>query len=223
MTMGRAVTDSSRARSGGHVRFDYGRMAQQVGDARKNGVCIDFSRIICAQFGKMVEHWSGREGKPVSAHNNKTLFLEAIDIWCRARLGNRQESSQWTPSMNYSRSPNSDTWTSNPMDVIEHAMKPFYAAMALDDPSRYKMGRQPAPPAYVGTHEDAIATALGLCACLEVQPLQFRLGMNDGQPEHIWGRVHADGKWYDIDLSRPEFKLGDHMSFQEYEEVEIPL
>ena len=209
MTMGRAVTDSSRARSGGRVRFDYGRMAQQVGDARKNGVCIDFSRIICAQFGKMVEHWSAREGKPVSAHNNKTLFLEAIDIWCRRRLSDQGEPK--------------GAWTSNPMDVIEHAMKPFYAAMALDDPSRYKMGRPPAPPAYVGTHEDAIATALGLCACLEIQPLQFRLGINDGQPEHIWGRVHADGKWYDVDLSRPEFKLGDHMSFQEYEEVEIPL
>jgi hypothetical protein len=210
--LARATSDS--------IRFDYGRMAQQVQDARKDGVMIDFSRLICAHFGKMVEYWSSREGRPVSAHNNKTLFLEAIDIWCRARFCDQSGRV----SMNgASLGRASGTWTSSPKDVLEHAMKPFYGAMALDDPSRYRMGRQPMPPSYVGTHEDAIATALGLCACLEVQPLQFRLGINDGVPEHIWGRAHADGKWYDVDLSRPEFKLGDHLSFQSYEEVEIPL
>lgn len=203
------------------VRFDYGRMAQMVQDARKDGLLIDFSRIICAHFGKLVEYWSSREGRPVSAHNNKTLFLEAIDVWCRARMCNGvgQKASMNGNSMGYS----SSAWTSSPEDVIKHAMGPFYAAMALDDPSKYRMGRQPATPAYVGTHEDAIATALGLCACLEVQPLKFRLGINDGRTQHIWGYVHADGKWYDVDLSRPEFKLGDHLDFQSVEEVEIPL
>jgi len=191
------------------VRFDYGRMADQVQNARKDGMLIDFSRLICAHFGKIVEEMSAREGRPISAHNNKTLFLEAIDIWCRKRFCNhgRQGAS----------------WTTSPIDVIKHAMGPFYGSMELEDPSRYRMSRQPMPPAYVGTHEDAIATALGLCACLEIQPLQFRLGMNEGVPEHIWGRAQADGKWYDVDFSSPEFKLGDHRKFSEYEEVEIPL
>lgn len=190
-----------------NVRFDYGRLAQMVQDSRKDGMLIDFGRNICAHFQEMVKYWSAQEGRPVSGHNNKTLFLEAVDIWCRKRFCNSGGS----------------TWTSNPKDVIEFTMKPYYEAMALDDPSRFKMGRPGKPPSYVGTHEDAIAIALGLCACLEVQPLQFRLGINNGTPEHIWGRAHADGKWYDMDFSRPEFKLGDYLEFQDYEEVEIPL
>jgi len=189
------------------VRFDYGRLAQTVQDTRKDGMLIDFARQICARFADMVKYWSGREGRPMAVHNNKTLFLEAVDIWCRKRFCNS----------------GSGQWTTNPVDVIKHAAGPYFAAMELDDPSRYRMPRQAPPPSYVGTHEDAIATALGLCACLEVQPLQFRVGLVNGTPEHVWGRAHADGKWYDIDFSRPEFKLGDYMEFQDYEEVEIPL
>lgn len=213
--MARATSDA--------VRFDYGRMAKIVQDARKNGIMIDFSRLICAHFGKLVEWWSAYEGRPVSAHNNKTLFLEAIDIWCRSRLCAPDQTNGSNGSMGFRAAEQNGSWTRDPKDVIEHAMEPWYEAMALDDPSKYRMTRRSAPPAYAGSHEDAIATALGLCACLEVQPLQFRVGMKNGEPAHIWGRIQADRKWYDMDLSRPDFKLGDYMNFDSYEEVEIPL
>lgn len=189
------------------VIFDYGRLAQTVQDTRKDGMLIDFARQLCARFADMVKYWSGREGRPVSVHNNKVLFLEGIDIWCRKRFCNSGSSE----------------WTTNPVDVIKYGAGPYSAAMELDDPSRYRMPRQGPPPSYVGKHEDAVAMALGLAACLEIQPLQFRVGLTDGVAQHIWGRAHADGKWYDLDFSRPDFKLGDFMEFPDYEEVEIPL
>lgn len=191
--------------------FDLARMTKIVEGTRKDAISIDFARFICTKFAKMVEHFSKLEGRPVSGHNNKTLFLEAIDIWCRRKLG--------CPGMNGT----GQAWTDDPKKVVEAVMRPWYEALALEDPSRYRMRPQAPAPCYVGRPEDAIAYLMGLCACLEVGPVRFRFGKTGDTYEHVWAKIHADNKWYDSDLSNPEFKLGDHYEFQEYEEVEVPL
>jgi hypothetical protein len=196
--MGLSVSENGQA---------IGRMVEKVRKARSDALMLDFSRVIAAHFGKMVEYYSEREGDPVSAHNNKTLFVEAIDVWCRA---------------SFARSAGSAARTENPRDVIASAMTPWYEAMELDDPSRY-VPRRVELPAYRGSPEDATACMLGLCACLEIAPLRIRLGLEGDRPVRAWGKIHADGKWYDSDVMNPAFRLGDHEEFPEYDETEVPL
>lgn len=193
------------------IAFDVGRLTKTVEETRKDALSIDFARLIGTHFARMVEHFSKVEGRPVSAHNNKTLFLEGIDIWCRRKLGC---SGAAAPGQ---------SWTEDPKDVVRASMRPWYEALDLQDPSRYRMGSCPPCPAYVGRHEDATAYFLGLCSCLEVGPVALMFGKTDGVYEHVWAKVMADRRWYESDLSNPEFKLGDHYEFQDYEEVEIPL
>lgn len=203
------------------VNFDIGRMTRIVEETRKDPLSIDFARLICTRFAKMVEHFSSVDGRPVSGHNNKTLFLEAIDIWCRKKIGCSGNAAGSMNGQAMGRAP--QPWTEDTRDVVRSVMLPWYKAMELDDPSRYRMGPVPPCPTYIGKHEDATAYLMGLCACLEIGPLRLRFGKNDGNLEHVWARVMADNAWYDSDLSNPDFKLGDHYEFQDYEEVEIPL
>lgn len=194
------------------MKIDPASMVGSIQKARSNALMIDFSRQICAQFGKMVEHYSKLEGGSVSAHNNKTLFVEAIDIWCRTvfNQGGRRELT-------------GPTGERDPKAIAAFVMTPWYEAMALDDPSAYRMGARRPPPAYVGSVADATAFQLGCAACLEIQPLRIAVGMEGGEVRHVWGKLKADGKWYDSDVSTPRLRLGERGEYPEYDEIEVPL
>lgn len=190
------------------VSDDIRGMAEKVANGRKDPLLVDCARVVGVHHAKMVEFFSAAEGSPVSSHNNKTLFLDAIDLWCRRHFST------------YGRS---GPRTEDPKEVIAHIMRPYYEAMELDDPAEYRMGPQDPPPSYVGSPEDATCTALALCACLDVAPIRFAFGMRDDQPERMWGRVQADRKWYDTDVNEPDFVLGDRPDYSKVEEVEVPL
>lgn len=190
------------------IDSDIGRMAEAVQDARKDEVLIEFARLLGPQFGKMVEYQAEAEGRPVSAHNNKTLFLEAVDLWFRT-VFTGGEGRPGRPAK-------------TAKEMIVRVMTPFYGAMELKDPSQWRGALEPPPP-YAGTYVDALCTELGVAACLEVQPVRLRFGIDRGVAKHVWGMVNADGRWWDTDISRPEFRLGEHLKFGEYDEVEVPL
>lgn len=185
-----------------------GRLSKAVADGRKDGLLIDCARLVATHYGKMVEHFSTAEGSPIAAHNNKTLFLEGLDYWCR---------SLFTGQTGRSGS------TEDPKDLILRVMEPWYEAMEQEDPSKYKMGRRLALPTYAGSPEDVIAVELGMLACLDVTPIQLRYGIEDGTPRRVWGRVQADGKWYDTDPTEGGFGLGNFVEHQNYQDVDIPL
>jgi hypothetical protein len=182
-------------------------MADMIVQARKDPLLIDFARLVAVHYGKMVQHFAGMEGSPVSAHNNKTLFLEGLDMWCRARFIPR----------NAARS------TEDSREIITQAMNPVYEALSLEDPSTYRGKGGGELPAYAGSPEDATATMLGLCATLDIAPIRIRLGLQDGVPVRAWGRVYADGKWYDSDINDPALALGEALEFPDYDELEVPL
>lgn len=181
-------------------------MADVIVQARKDSLLIDFARVLAAHYGKMIEHFSGLEQRPISAHNNKTLFLEGIDIWCRSRFTRAGSQS-----------------VTDPREIVAWTMTPYYESMALDDPAAYRGARRGQPPAYEGNPDDATALMLGLCATLDIAPIRIRLGLVEGKPVRAWGRVHADGKWYDTDINDPALALGEHQEFEDYQELEVPL
>ena len=186
-----------------------GRLVQAVVQGRKDSLVIDCARLVATHYGRLVESLSEIERQPLSAHNNKTLFLEGIDLWCRALFSPAARSGGGR--------------TSDPREVVAHVMEPWYEAMELEDPSRYRLGKRPPPPLYVGSPEEAQTFMLSMCAALDITPIHLRFGLRGGKPERMWGVVQADGKWYDTDISEASFVLGDHPKFPDYQDVEVPL
>lgn len=190
------------------LSFSIERMVKIVRDARKDHLMIDFARQAGTRYADMAEDVSAQDGNFQSGHNNKAFFAEAIHLWFRYYFSEGADL----------RGPT----TRDVREVIAHVMTPWYEAMSQVDPSKYRARLTP-PPIFNGDYADAVALELGACACLEVYPLQFRFGLEKDVPVHVWGRVHADGKWHDTDISQPAFQLGDTLKFDQVDDVEVPL
>lgn len=194
--------------------YDLNRMTDRVLDARTDHIYFDFSRIVGPQYAKMVEKFSTTEGNRIPAHNNKTLFLEAIDLWARKRLGAAQDKSSGGKKIE------------EPREAIVYSMQPWYEALELENPGEYKLKRREPPPIYVGEEVDAVATVMGLAACLDITPMRFVFGGRkaNGKDDYqrVWAKIKADGNWYDSDIMTNGV-LGDRPDFPHYKEVEVGL
>lgn len=101
-------------------------------------------------------------------------------------------------------------------------MEPYYQAMERADGSFNRASYSP-PPTYIGDCEESVSLMLGMCGALDIAPVKFRFGGNGDTLHHVWGRVLADGNWYDSDITEPGYKLGEYSPFDHYEEYEVPL
>jgi hypothetical protein len=206
------------------IRFEIGRMVKYVQDARKDPLLIDTARLICSQYGRFIKAASEAEGHPIDVHNNKTIFAEGLDLWCRDHFCYINDP----PNIEVIQTPRRMIkQTRIPREVIEQIMGPFYKALAENDPALAKKvmsgkGNQ-IVPVFTGDCDEAATAVLSLAACADLGPLRFRFGGHDGTLHHVWARMYADGDWYDSDITEPSYRLGDHSEFEAYEEVEIPL
>lgn len=201
------------------IRFEIGRMIRYVQAARTDPLIVDAARTVGVQYAKYVEELSRREGRPLSAHNNKTLMLEGLDLWCRAHFCyvNDPPGKEIVQTAN-----RMIRKTRVAREVLEYLMEPFYRAMEESVPELMPRDYEP-PPVFEGDCDEGCVILCSLCACLDISPVRFAFGGNEGTLHHVWGRVYADGNWYDSDLTEPGYKLGDISAFDNYDEVEIPL
>ncbi len=203
----------------GGIRFEVGRMAKFVSEARGDAVVLDCARLAASHWGRMVEEMSARAGNPMSVHNSKVIALEGIDIWCRAHFCYQNDGTNIEVIQTPRRMVN---MTRVSMDILKHFMEPFYRAFEKADPSFQRQSYEP-PPLYIGDCDEAASMVCAMAAALDITPVAFRFGGGGGTLHHVWARVFADGEWYDSDTTEPEFKLGDVSSFEHYENYEIPL
>lgn len=201
------------------IRFEIGRMVKYVQDGRKDPLLIDTARQIASGYGEFVAEMGRRDGRTIDVHNNKTLYVEGIDLWCREHFTYVNDPPNVEVIQTGRRMLKQ---TKLPREIIAHIMEPFYKAMEEADPSFNRSSYTP-PPRYTGDCDEAAVMFCTLCACLDIAPVQFRFGGNDGTLHHVWSRVQADGNWYDSDLTEPGYRLGDFSQFAAYESVEIPL
>lgn len=194
---------------------DLQNLFMKVKEARRDDLVVDFARVLCPHYAKMVEEIAKGNGEVVVSHNNKVLFLESIDIWCRRRLGADQDFSSGGKKI------------TDPREAIDWAMEEWYQAMGLEDPSTYQPKRRGAAPIYVGVPEDAVALEMGIAASLDITPMVFVIGgRNEGGkevPERIWARISADGTMFDTDINLAGASLGDKADFPVEQTVEVPL
>lgn len=201
------------------IRFEIKRMARYVKEGCRDPIVIDAARLAVSQWAKFVEEMSRREGRPIDVHNNKTIQLEGIDIWCRNHVFyvndpvNREVIQ--TPRRMVKQ-------TRVPQEVLVALMDPFYRAMELEDPSFYRGSYTP-PQITSGDCDECALLVCSMAAALDITPVAFRFGGMGGTLHHVWGAAHADGVWYDSDLTEPEYKLGQHGNFEHYETYEVPL
>lgn len=194
--------------------FDYRELAECIAAGRKDEVVIDFARLLSAHYARMVKHFSNGEVDP---HNNKALFLEASDVWCRRVFAPVRDRAAMGLVRTGGRK------VTDPKELIEYYLTPWYEALKLEDPSQYRMRDMGPTPVYVGSEDEATCLMLSICASVDVTPIRFRVGKNGGQVARVWGKVNADGRWYDTDINDPLLVLGEHHEFEDYDEVEVPL
>lgn len=201
------------------IRFEIGRMVKYVQEGRKDPLMIDTARMIASNYGDFVAEMGAREGREIPVHNNKTLYVEGIDLWCRQYFTYVNDPPNIEVVQTGRRMVKE---TKIGRDVVAAIMEPFYRAMEEADPSFDRSSYTPVPK-FIGDCDEAAVIFCTLCACLDISPVQFRFGGNDGTLHHVWSRVQADGQWYDSDLTEPGYRLGDFSRFTSYESVEIPL
>ena len=194
-------------------------MAEHVAEARKDPVVIDCARIAASQWGKLVERLSAEAGEPVDVHNNKTIALEGIDIFCREYFCYQNDPYNAELIQTPRRMVKA---TRIPREVLEHLMDPFYKALERDDPTFFR-GNYPPVPMFIGDCDESATMVCAMAAALEIAPVAFRFGGNEETLHHVWAYINADGNWWDSDVTEPGFRLGDFSPFDHFETYEIPL
>lgn len=201
------------------IRFEIGRMRSYVRAARTDGVVVDCARVVGVGYARMAEELAARRGEYVRAHNNKGLMLEGLDLWCREHFCYVNDP----PGKEVLQTPGRMVrFTRVPRDVMRAILEPLYRALEEHDPSLRPRDHEP-PPIFYGDCDEAATAFCSLCACLDIGPVQFAFGGDGGTLHHVWSRVFADGEWWDVDLTEPDYRLGDFSKFDHYDEVEIPL
>jgi hypothetical protein len=209
------------------IRFEIGRMVQYVKDAMSDpAVRRQAARI-----------QSGREkdglalaGAQLSAADVRALKLQAIDDWCRAHFRYVNDP----PNVEVIQTPGRMVkQTQVPPEIIQHLMTPFYDAFSRSgvDVSGYV----PAP-SYVGDCDEGVTAMTGLTASTfgpgapvlkgagdsDVRCF-FQFGGNGGTLHHVWSKTVMDGAEFHADHTEPGYRLGDHLGFDAYEDVEVEL
>lgn len=196
------------------IRFEIGRMVEYVRDAVNDPVVSRHAQAICEAHAAL----SGPE-------NLDTMDgrLAAIDSWCRACFVYVNDP----PNVEVIQTPRRMVkQTQVPPEVIRSIISPFYDAMgSVMSPAAVEAYEPPGITS--GDCDEGGLLLLSNCACVGIRPpdgsLRFKFGGHDGTLHHVWGLVGCGDRWFDSDLTEPDYKLGDFSRFEHYEEIEVPL
>lgn len=201
------------------IRFEIGRMAKYVAEARRDPVVIDAARMAASQWATLVARLSEQEGNPIDVHNNKTIALEGIDIWCRNHCVYQSDPAGIELIQTSKRMIKA---AKMPRAVLESFMEPFYRALEKENPAFSRVANPAAQICSMDCDEGAILVC-SMAAAIDITPVAFAFGGDGGTLHHTWARVMADGTWYDSDITEPSYRLGEKSGFDHEEEYIIPL
>lgn len=201
------------------IRFEIGRMAKYVAEARRDPVVIDAARQAASRWALIVQQLSEQDGNPIDVHNNKTIALEGIDIWCRQHFCYQNDPA----GIEFIQTPRRMIKTTQmSRDVLMRFMEPFYRALESENPA-FQRGSVAPASICIGDCDEGSILVCAMAAAIDITPVAFAFGGDGGTLHHTWAKVNADGEWYDSDITEPSFRLGDKSRFDHYEEYEVPL
>ena len=194
-------------------------MVKYVQDARRDKVVIDTARIVATQYAAFIEQMSDERGERIDAYNNKVLFAQGLDLWCRYHFTYVNDPTAYEVTQTPNRM---IRMTKVPIDVLRKIMEPFYAAMEELEPTFHRGSHSPRAQ-FVGDCDEPHCVFLGMCACLDLGDPRFAFGGQGDHLHHVWGRIYIDEVPYDSDFTAPGLQFGEKLEFDNYDEVEIPL
>lgn len=200
------------------IRFEVRRMVEYVRMARKDPLVVDTARYIAERSGAAADAM-GYPTQSMTDQDKKLLFLEGILYWC-------QESYFYVCDPNgieYIQTPDRMMRQKNtPEEMLKLFWGPISTRMAQArgiDPSTLQMpdGRA------IGDCEEGVTLALSLCVALDITPVRFQFGGNEGTLHHVWCGVHAGGDWHQFDVTQSGYGLDQVIPFENYDHLDFEV
>lgn len=199
----------------GGIRFEIGRMIQYVKEGRLDPLVIDTARY----YAMLARDTAEQLGFSVTPDNAKLIDLEGIFLSVQANFvyvddPTNGEVLQTAPRMILQMK--------TPHEVLAWMWGPIRDGMATVrgvDPSSLSL---PAGKV-VGDCDEAATLVLALAAAMDIGPLKFRFGGNDGQLHHVWASAMADGEWRDMDATQRQLGFDQHLPFDHFDEQEVAI
>jgi len=199
----------------GGIRFEVGRAVQYVKEGGADPLVVDTARY-CAMLARDTAE---QLGFPVTPENAKLIDLEGVFLWVQANFvyvddPTGVEVMQTAPRMLRQKM--------TPHEVLEWMWAPIRDGMALArgiDPSELSCPEGKV----IGDCEEAACLLLAMAAALDIGPLKFRFGGNDGQLHHVWASAMAGGEWRDMDATQRQLGFDQFLPFDHFDELEVEL
>lgn len=198
------------------IRFEVSRMVEYVRAAKRDPLVVDTARYIAERSAAA----SDQMGSPVVAMSDserKLLFVEGIVYWCQenyfyvcdpAGIELMQTSGRMIRQQR------------TPRELLEVFFNPIMNRMAQArgvDPSGIHMpdGRA------IGDCEEGVVLSLSLCVALDIVPVRFEFGGNDGTLHHVWSGVHTGEAWHQFDVTQPTLGVDQVLPFENYDTLDF--
>jgi hypothetical protein len=191
------------------IRFEIARISKYIMDG-----CKDPLVIATAQKIAEISIGTARQLKrKITEGTRKLIVLKGIHAWCHANF-------------EHVSNPAGAEVIKTPARMFRELDIPEEFARAIWEPIRDSMARNPEKltlpkPKITGSCGVAVCLLLTLAAAVGITPMRMRLGGHTGTVHYVWGNVHANGRWHDVDILLAKF--GKHEEFPLYELVEVPV
>lgn len=197
------------------IRFEVSRMLESVKDSRREPLVVDTARYLA----QGAVDYAIQMGENVTEANQKLYMLEGFHWWCQHYCFFLQDPT----GIEYFQIPQRMIRQKlTPVEILEWIWSPVRNGMALSrgiDPSSLSTPEGKAS----GDCEEFVALELAFCVSVDIYPVKFIFGGNDGTLHHVWGAAHTGDGWHQSDPTQKGFKLDETLPFDHYDEVEVPL
>lgn len=200
----------------GGIRFEVQRAVEYVREGRKDPLVVDTARYIAYLAADTAKQMGASDEEA----NSKLTAFEGIHYWCQANFHYVQDPTD----IEYMQTANRmirQKYT--PAEILEWIWKPIAEGMANVrgfDISELKL---PEGKAIGDCEEAAPVLVCSLCVALDIYPVKFIFGGNDGTLHHVWAGAHTGDGWHESDITQTRFKLDETVPFDHHDELIVPL
>lgn len=197
------------------IRFEVARMVEYVRAAKRDPLVVDTGRYIAERSAAAIEQM-GYPTSTMTDSERKLLFVEGIIYWCQENFFYVCDPS----GIEYMQTPGRMIRQQrSPAELLEIFFDPINRRMAhargVDPASSMPDGRA------VGDCEEGVILSLSLCVALDIVPVRFEFGGNDGTLHHVWSGVHTGEAWHQFDVTQPTLGLDQVLPFENYDTLDF--
>lgn len=197
------------------IRFEVGRAVEYVRQGRTDPLVVDTARYVSMLSRETAEQM----GFEVTPENAKLIDLEGLFYWVRNKFCYVDDPTGAEVMQTAARMIRQ---METPREILEWIWAPIRDGMAEARGVDQGLLHVPEGKA-IGDCEEGVILILTLAASLDIAPIKFRFGGNEGTLHHVWGSAFAGGEWREMDVTQKHLAFDQHLPFDHYDEFEIEL